>query len=72
MTLMLVCQPSVQILSHVKPNMTHSRQMLVIRDFIKVFLTRSNTTGRSFAFSTQIVGILMCSAVTLNIVLTSY
>lgn len=50
MTLMLVCQPSVQILSHVKPNMSHPTQMLVVRDFIKVFLTRSNTTGRSLFF----------------------
>lgn len=43
--LMLVCEHSVQILSHVKPNMTHFRQMLVYNDFIKVYLTRSNTTG---------------------------
>ncbi|XP_075869320.1 uncharacterized protein LOC142879757 [Nelusetta ayraudi] len=45
-------QQLVQILSHVKPNMSHPTQMLVIRDFIKVFLTRSNTTDPSCSLDT--------------------
>lgn len=44
----MICGPSVQILSQLKQNMTLSRQMLVYTRFIRVFLTRSNSTGMCF------------------------